>query len=903
MVTKQGTARTIRAGIVARTGRSCWTIALLSIVPFASAQWRASPAELATARQFDRARTLQRTESAPQRAEMQYVGQAGLPDTCLLLPDSARTADLYTGLKPACSGTDFWSYGDQVYWALDDGQMGPLAAAVSGGHVRAYQFSFGLYADFPGDTLQPLVFVSFYNAPADPVADAANPVVLPPAPASSIAWLFDPIALPAPGNYAFVSGLVDLAALGLDFDLDDTFYVEILPVKWIGAGWVHDPDVHAIYTQAGSLTYGNNQHKLWSDVFVFNPNFTTSNRNGFYDHPAELDWGGTAPNRDQSGIRLVGTVCTGTPRLTLAINAPDDTCVRPGEPITVTLSQACLLELVRGYQAFLAFDPARLTFDAGTYTDTPFGRHILNPLSAAGGTLNVAAGIDDATGQSMTTATAALATLHFTAGAQEGFARVTFRTFEPPTEFSDAVGQAVLPLLVDSPDICIDGTPPEIACPPDTDLQCVTQLPSPALDYAAFVAAGGSAADTGCYAAVHVAHVGDTSNGGAGWPADPLVIQRTYRATDCAGNERDCTQTFTISDTLAPTLLGVPVDRSVNANAGSCAAVPVPPLVPPTAADNCDPNVAVTFTRSDGRLTLTEPYAAADSPVTITWSATDAAGNTSTAQTQIDVAPVNEVVATVQLDGGLYARGPRTITRCITFELWTGPAAYATADVPVDFSIGANQLVSPATVAFTVPCNAYVCITARDKLHTLRRTLSAPEFASSGAQYVADFVAAGKSLVGGNLNDSTHIDILDFSVFIWQWLTNYGSGNTDCAASYPHADVDGDGVVEQEDFNFIAGHFLQQHEANCCGAPNKTRGTEDEQPVLRIAVRELQARGEGHLGVADLNGDGWIDQADITAFAQGARPRPATNVKPRPVSFDLVPLGPTSWRPRDAARQ
>jgi hypothetical protein len=39
-------------------------------------------------------------------------------------------------------------------------------------------------------------------------------------------------------------------------------------------------------------------------------------------------------------------------------------------------------------------------------------------------------------------------------------------------------------------------------------------------------------------------------------------------------------------------------------------------------------------------------------------------------------------------------------------------------------------------------------------------------------------------------------------------------------------------------------------------------------------VAELEAMGVPELAAGDLNGDGWLDEADIVEFLNGARPRP-----------------------------
>jgi len=303
--------------------------------------------------------------------------------------------------------------------------------------------------------------------------------------------------------------------------------------------------------------------------------------------------------------------------------------------------------------------------------------------------------------------------------------------------------------------------------------------------------------------------------------------------------------------------------------------------LPPGGADNCDAP-AITGVRSDA-LPLDAPYPAF---TTITWTATDCCGNSAMCSQTVTVDAFNELVADVDLEWAF------TGSRCITFELFNSACA-APVVQPEVLTFAAGH----ASAVLLVPCGDYTCITARDKLHTLRRTAT-PTVA--GTQYAVDFTAAaGKQLLGGNLNDDKFVDILDFGVFSWQWHMAYAGGSplgvfgtlpggadgdTLCTTAFPHADITGDGWVEQDDYNFIAGHFLQAREANCCGLPNKS---DDEQPVTRIAVSELNARGLGYLAVADLNRDGWLDTADVSAFLSGTTPKPVPTIG----EFEAKPVG------------
>ncbi len=349
----------------------------------------------------------------------------------------------------------------------------------------------------------------------------------------------------------------------------------------------------------------------------------------------------------------------------------------------------------------------------------------------------------------------------------------------------------------------------------------------------------------------------------------PLGITTiTWTATDACGNSSTCVQTVTVADNTPP-VLTCPADIVVNAKAGTCAAdVVLPP--PAELWDNCDPNP--TYTYWAGPVQIFSPYEFLQGTTTVTIKAVDTYGKESSCDFKVTVKSVNELVVDLALAWSF------TGTRCITFELWEcGGPSYVTVEAVLTFTDGL------ANATLEVPCGVYTCITARDELHTLRRTLD--PLPMIGTQYVADFTG-DKQLIGGNLNDDFWIDILDFGVFSWQWAVNYGSGDTTCATPYPHADISGNGTVSTEDFTFIQINFLQGHEPNCCGLPGlRSDGEGDYGPVTEISVADLMAMGLWHLAAGDLNNDGWLDTADVAEFLMGARPT-ISDVEPPAGEFE-----------------
>jgi hypothetical protein len=178
------------------------------------------------------------------------------------------------------------------------------------------------------------------------------------------------------------------------------------------------------------------------------------------------------------------------------------------------------------------------------------------------------------------------------------------------------------------------------------------------------------------------------------------------------------------------------------------------------------------------------------------------------------------------------------------------------------------------------------CITAQDQLHTLRSCYTFGANDCDEGQLHAQFSGAhqygGNCLLGGNLDgwkkdisgsrpSLDTIDILDYGTFVSQYGECYEGGiDTGCPAVDfgPNADINGDGCVGMDDYKFIIDNFLFSVKDCCCGPQ-----AADLPPALvEVTVEELRQMGYDDLVVADLNGDGVLNAADMDAFMQGVRP-------------------------------
>jgi hypothetical protein len=246
---------------------------------------------------------------------------------------------------------------------------------------------------------------------------------------------------------------------------------------------------------------------------------------------------------------------------------------------------------------------------------------------------------------------------------------------------------------------------------------------------------------------------------------------------------------------------------------------------------------------------------------------------------------------TIGLSPGAQSNPGDTLTRCIKFTL------YYDCDVldPLTFSEnvtfgGVNEFIGKSTGKVKIPGSYnWSCITAQDQLHTLRSCDTLDATNCVGGQLKASFYGdprlGGNWLIAGNLdgwkkddpnaNPSLDvIDILDYGTFVSQYLRNYcddplytACPNTPCGTPGPNADINGDGLVDIDDYAFISRNFLTSSKQCCCGPQ-----TASVNAITEISVAQLRALGLNDLVVADLNGDGLLNLADMAAFDQGVRP-------------------------------
>jgi len=218
----------------------------------------------------------------------------------------------------------------------------------------------------------------------------------------------------------------------------------------------------------------------------------------------------------------------------------------------------------------------------------------------------------------------------------------------------------------------------------------------------------------------------------------------------------------------------------------------------------------------------------------VTYSATDAAGNTATSTVLVTVENYQLLDAAVSLNGSITGSSSRSV------RIVAGASSQVVSVSMTDGSGTASNVQVPVAAE-------YACVTAKDAGHSLSDTGAA---SVSGVKYAASF-----ALDQGDSNDDNFVDILDFGIYV---------GDFGAAAAGDISNFNDDANVNSGDFGFISLNFAKS--GTTCGA--FTGGA----PRVSMKVKELRRLGMGHLAAADLNRDGILDPNDIAFYMQHGLP-------------------------------
>ncbi|MBW2939095.1 HYR domain-containing protein, partial [Aureisphaera sp. CAU 1614] len=191
-----------------------------------------------------------------------------------------------------------------------------------------------------------------------------------------------------------------------------------------------------------------------------------------------------------------------------------------------------------------------------------------------------------------------------------------------------------------------------LTCPPTQNVEgCSAADAPPAFaNFTEFQTAGGSTVDgdTATFALIN-----EVSSGGF-----PVTITRTYEIADVCGNTATCDHIIIVEDTINP-VMACPADIMANTDAGQCSAVVT--YADASAIDAC--GIASVVQTSPDPLVLSSGDAFPVGTTTVTFTATDVNGNTSTCSFDIIVEDNEDpVIACQDITVELDANGDYNLT-------------------------------------------------------------------------------------------------------------------------------------------------------------------------------------------------------------------------------------------------
>jgi hypothetical protein len=236
----------------------------------------------------------------------------------------------------------------------------------------------------------------------------------------------------------------------------------------------------------------------------------------------------------------------------------------------------------------------------------------------------------------------------------------------------------------------VDTTAPSITCPAAVTVQCASSVP------AANVASVTASATCGTPT---VTWVGDVITNKT--CPNRYTVLRTYKAVDPCGNSATCTQTITVNDTTAPSIT-CPTNITVVTSSFCTNTVPasnaaiVAFLQGVTASDNCGSGATVTNNAPSNFSLGTN---------TVTFTATDSCGNSSSCQASVIVVTVPVTCHPITCAPSFCQHHFDNFGNC-QFAEFEGNITLSDGDQPCDFRTSSNSYYS---VKVTIGTNVVYC--------------------------------------------------------------------------------------------------------------------------------------------------------------------------------------------------
>ncbi|MEQ1911071.1 MAG: HYR domain-containing protein, partial [Vicinamibacterales bacterium] len=240
-----------------------------------------------------------------------------------------------------------------------------------------------------------------------------------------------------------------------------------------------------------------------------------------------------------------------------------------------------------------------------------------------------------------------------------------------------------------------DVTAPVITCPADATVNCQDDNTS--------TATGTATATDNCSPVTITQSQTSTQNPSvASCNHYNYTITRTWTATDACGNSSSCVQLIHVQDVTAPVITCVPA-QTRSMNTGVCTYTAVGTEFDATATDNCSSPVSYSYvlsgvTPGSGNTTLSGKVFL-KGVTTVTWTAMDACGNTSTCSFTVTVNDTELPVITCPANVSVSADASQCYA---TISLGTIGTATATDNCGVLTIFGTRSDAQPLTAIYPV---------------------------------------------------------------------------------------------------------------------------------------------------------------------------------------------------------
>ncbi len=585
-------------------------------------------------------------------------------------------------------------------------------------------------------------------------------------------------------------------------------------------------------------------------------------------------------------------VCVENPPICLDTNAAANsitgqTCVAPGETLTVDVNVGQATEPLCGAQLFLSYDPSALEFvsiTAGADADMSgnsdqYNTVLFLSVDEGAGTIDYAIGDDPFNGcDDANQGPSTIAQLTFNViGECLSEMPLCFRDSNPPTFLGTAAGAKLIPTGCDG-DPSIVGTcigdlnatvGPELTCPFDGDQiftsDCLAKTLT--LEWGDGTGIDGISVSDDCEA--------------------DLAAMCTLQFFPACENDGDCFGGTCDMDGHCTTAL--PGDQECNSQdliAGGGTFCHGKTTISCSVTDKCKFDDSCEFSiinTAENLLTVDFELSPSMDP-----------GNAFDPLTRCITAELSKCG---DLGGEYFCTGgPLVGSACNPNNNGNPCPGQCELTNPSTFEVKTNVVIGqPDNIAghgqlqAKVPVDNWDCLTLRDQWHTLRSSCAVACAADGsgliatfkGSPLIADDPANGDChwLINGNLNGDEHIDIIDFVAYLSadptpgaNRLCNEDEKPDNQGNGVIHADINGDGVVDIFDFSFIAINFFLDDKEDVCRVAVCGDEPAASTAMGSVSVADLVASGFTRADVqrADINNDGVVNLVDMSLHLNGS---------------------------------